>query len=1099
MGWFGSARIIKKISNKETIERTFEKYNQLNKDRKITLVFFGKPGVGKSRFINFLLSGNESLPLPSEPKLGKGVTKTPIRCEFINNRNFFVTFRKNCTWYMGQKKQKFHSFEEIREIFNSTKDKYDIGVQDEIFIQIPLEHKYLDILPDNVQLLDLIGCEDNENLMEKNKMAIKNSENVDSIFCLDRTRLMCDKNDIENMWKIGIFSDLFKKITPKIVMLQCQYDKSERLDTDPAEKKDCIDDIKLSLRKFFDFSPDTNSRSSKNGKDEQTIISSDRNENKNMLIMDKSKVIPEIEQKLDALILQVYKESQGYIFNTTSQDEFKRILEEIKFSHENHKKMLKYEFILMIISEIRQKLLSKNRHLKFKNESNVDLIDRFLKTETWRKKNRNIEERFENFFTDLEFNIINYDSTFDSDSDIIDISFMAEDIFRTFIDNLVNFLKTINEEKNDSIIKYLKKYSNFKDLKEEVSFNNFSDIYYQIMIKEIASDTEVELEKTIVEILLKNEPNCDTKLKINLENFKTKIKQRTMSDKNLQGNDICDEQNNIQQLVQKWIEISLSIKTRIDEKVKERYLATGNRLETIIQPYEPRLFNKKGSLCFPDELEIAHIPNLEYCIQKNWIKREKNEMLALDLFEEGKQKSQILDKGKQQFLAQDLDSELRELIKKYKIDTAVQFQINRNDKKIVVKYEINEINKRIVDLKKNIAADEKDISTHLYPIFISSRFDKLKKTENSESDFVPNIFVKDLCRTGTHIQSFMIFLFFEAGTAKNRSQFEAEIEYYTKLSLDNYSNAQIKPEKNPIILCLLPERNLGIGRIRKLMMLFAEHLNLPRFYVCDDDIDSFYQYDQAVYRRDMVKHELNAAKAFSFMSKVMDFSINGEDMDNESSENSTNDKKLRDKKIREIICLLGNAEEETCDEESMKILSNLNEIIDKDRLVLGKKKDIIRHYVNHLKLIRLPNIKNIEAKIELLLFKPREKIIGQIALWNMENFLGKNEILNRLQGIDKVTHKISKLRYQVVLYNTKAISGIHPVSDKAFFEEPLNEKERLCLVQKAKNKKLNDVNAKNSARLGYKYSDNAFIYYQILNGVTGYLVFYFAYKDYKNL
>ncbi|RNA42870.1 hypothetical protein BpHYR1_005763 [Brachionus plicatilis] len=234
----------------------------------------------------------------------------------------------------------------------------------------------------------------------------------------------------------------------------------------------------------------------------------------------------------------------------------------------------------------------------------------------------------------------------------------------------------------------------------------------------------------------------------------------------------------------------------------------------------------------------------------------------------------------------------------------------------------------------------------------------------------------------------------------------------------------------------------------------------------------------------MVKHELNAAKAFSFMSKVMDFSINGEDMDNESSENSTDDKKLCDKKIREIICLLGNAEEETCDEESMKILSNLNEIIDKDRLVLGKKKDIIRHYVNHLKLIRLPNIKNIEAKIELLLFKPREKIIGQIALWNMENFLGKNEILNRLQ---------------VVLYNTKAISGIHPVSDKAFFEEPLNEKERLCLVQKARNKKLNDLNAKNSARLGYKYSDNAFIYYQILNGVTGYLVFYFAYKDYKNL
>lgn len=74
---------------------------------------------------------------------------------------------------------------------------------------------------------------------------------------------------------------------------------------------------------------------------------------------------------------------------------------------------------------------------------------------------------------------------------------------------------------------------------------------------------------------------------------------------------------------------------------------------------------------------------------------------------------------------------------------------------------------------------------------------------------------------------------------------------------------------------------------------------------------------------------------FSFMSKVMDFSINGEDMDNESFENSIDNKNLRDKKIRDIICLLCNATENNNDEESKEIINNLNQIIDKDRLELG--------------------------------------------------------------------------------------------------------------------------------------------------------------------
>lgn len=60
---------------------------------------------------------------------------------------------------------------------------------------------------------------------------------------------------------------------------------------------------------------------------------------------------------------------------------------------------------------------------------------------------------------------------------------------------------------------------------------------------------------------------------------------------------------------------------------------------------------------------------------------------------------------------------------------------------------------------------------------------------------------------------------------------------------------------------------LGIGRKRKLMMLFAEHLELKRFYMIDDDIGSFKEFNPYTSR---AYEETPAHRALGFLENVLD-------------------------------------------------------------------------------------------------------------------------------------------------------------------------------------------------------------------------------------
>ena len=56
------------------------------------------------------------------------------------------------------------------------------------------------------------------------------------------------------------------------------------------------------------------------------------------------------------------------------------------------------------------------------------------------------------------------------------------------------------------------------------------------------------------------------------------------------------------------------------------------------------------------------------------------------------------------------------------------------------------------------------------------------------------------------------------------------------------------------------------------MMLLAEHFDFKRFYFIDDDIETFFQYND--YERTFIRGQKQAFHALKFMSVVLDDSIN---------------------------------------------------------------------------------------------------------------------------------------------------------------------------------------------------------------------------------
>ena len=303
----------------------------------------------------------------------------------------------------------------------------------------------------------------------------------------------------------------------------------------------------------------------------------------------------------------------------------------------------------------------------------------------------------------------------------------------------------------------------------------------------------------------------------------------------------------------------------------------------------------------------------------------------------------------------------------------VQFRIDRKQKVITSVYNKDFLDNKMALLSRSLQTAG---TRALHPIFITSRLrrNKCKLSNDQASGYTQqlNILAKTL---GKHMEphTFVVFLFVEGGgnVRERVRDFKPEKDYYENLKRDNFDAILNRPgtkfrdtvEHDPVILCYLPERNLGIGRKRKLMMLFAEHLQLRKYYFIDDDIDEFYEYDFRIGHRAMKSTPHSAFKALDFMDKVLEEETAGvmEDLDEQ----------LIQDWLQEVAYL-------------SKVCAKKNKNSDDLKRVL---KILCAGDVNSQRKQLLEALNKVEKcdeinKIKSQLFGDRSRIIGQVALRN---------------------------------------------------------------------------------------------------------------------
>jgi hypothetical protein len=214
--------------------------------------------------------------------------------------------------------------------------------------------------------------------------------------------------------------------------------------------------------------------------------------------------------------------------------------------------------------------------------------------------------------------------------------------------------------------------------------------------------------------------------------------------------------------------------------------------------------------------------------------------------------------------------------------------IDRNEEKIIFEYDKDFFNSKRESLFNNVG--EKD---SLHPLFISSR---------TRKNFQPNLLLQEICVSPESYKKTIIFLFIEGGLPGERENFKEDIEFYSDLQEKEFRKIKDKfslpnEAKNPIIKVFLPERNLGLGRKRKIMMLVAEHFALNRFYFIDDDIECFYQYDDDRMEHTTRNLESVTFNALNYMSKVLDHEIS------KNIENQTVEDEIYRKWLKQLLKL----------------------------------------------------------------------------------------------------------------------------------------------------------------------------------------------------
>jgi len=1035
----------------------------------IQIAFFGSPGSGKSTAINFLITGSFKGTLPNSSQKGEGCTKFPIRCLFeeLNKVELYIIKSDQRREHKNNFEASANGMNEVSIYIDSLNTEQNI---EEIIIHIPVrilpkDHLFLK----NVKFLDLVGLPDvnTKNSIDLNRKSI-NREYVDAIAICERQRGMCNADMIRYLSLIDIFSKI-REIPIKLFILCIDREEEASRNTEYQRLK-CRASIQLSISKAFDYDYRL-----ERSFDDINVENETRLDMK--LPVDHKKVdLDEVIDRCDALFIT-------NPMREISINSLKGLISEIKaYKVDNEiKKSLLNIFMMntVIKTKMKAKMYSvKNEmHPVFRSIHNYFYVNqqyKKLKTQSKTEIIKIFDEHYQEIEgIDIEELYSQYIDTYSFDRLTLHLATLRQQIIQAITDQVSTVLgghvmkakskiqDLLNRGKEHSAEMYdiacsvdeayfIRFFENIIENKLTRQLNQFFEIRY------LTNNTVSEND------YLKSVFN---EIKVYFENYiNNDITDLILGNYSLNRNQLANGIKKIETITRNIEEIDQSInKFQLSRRIR--------RANTKILR-EPQLFNSSGSLKIPNKplVNQEHF-SIDTCIKNKWLvghnKRRLNPNYR-SLIDEGKIESKLqIEFNHSTFVSA----------------SSIQIIINRSKKSIIADYDTNEIGKRIREYMNRISDQE-----FLHPIFITSMIRTNKENNARYKDFQPNLILNDICLSKGSYKKLMIFVFIEGGSPENRNKFKRNIEFYKNLvdrEFEKVKDPEDSETKNPIITIYLPEENLGIGRKRKIMMLLAEHFNFKRFYFIDDDIQTFLQYDD--YERTFINHTNQAFHALKFMSNVLDTSINQlSDFNNEDIFMDWNDMLVP---LREIFL------KSEYESEFKKVRKLIN-----DKNLLNKEEiGALFSILTNNPLVQDSEAKDIliklENEIKEKIYSQNIKIIGQIGLLNANSHKQKHLLEDRLRSPSKSTHFISSVRYQVVLFNLEAIRGIHPVSDQAMFEECLSRRDKANLVERAKNKELDNQHAKLAARMGYKYSDKAHVLYQIVNGISGYQVFYYSFKD----
>ncbi|CAF0927832.1 unnamed protein product [Brachionus calyciflorus] len=747
----------------DRLSKKFSKNLDSSNDEKMVIAFFGGSGLHKSSSINFLLSGNFDSPLPNSDTSGCGVTTTPIRCEYHiePHDNYILKSYADKRIIQNEEILNPNEIKDRLEQVNQC-DKYD-----EILLQVPLKQKPKQSpFPDNIQFLDLIGTEvnmvakslkDESPSVKKNRNSIQQRE-IHCVFIFSKERGKCTPEIIRNLWDIDVFNNLRDKCKPKLVMfdiIQAWRKTQEEIEmTFRCEGiEQCTKSIQVSLIQAFDF--DLNPNSNENVNDSKQL---------ELPIMHKSLVIPEFPNTLEVLT---------------------KISQSISHLIHDNKNLLILESAVKLLVEIRQKL-------KNKLNSQTSLLTRallkFFETKLYAKLKMDCDLKIENIIETLLDNVISKDIM----EPLVELN-VDEESKNYKLNSFMDYTKRLEQ----CLRQYLIKNKHIEHFEIQF-FSDFNAEYLSWRIENVLKDSlKNELTRFIHEKII-NDHSDETRILDEFYRAKESLKQALDMKECIV--DSSSENSNTKELTALEDKLRLS-KEKIEAKI---FNLVGEETEFKYDHYEirePCLSASENTLKFPTL--NSKCDSLSDCFKNKWLKSIKSDLKANSLLDEGRQKSQILKNN--QFVQTELSDILLTEVNQLEIETLVQIYIDKENKKVKFEYDAKKINEKIQNLVKNITdLDADGLSTHLYPIFMSS--------VQREANFTPNLLVKDLCHSDSSIKNFLIFLFIEAGTPQQR--YEQTINYYVELTNSIYKKTNRKLSENPIILCFLPEKNMGIGRKR---------------------------------------------------------------------------------------------------------------------------------------------------------------------------------------------------------------------------------------------------------------------------------------------